>query len=68
MDVETKAGVLKLAGCNIVDVDGGKYPGSLRWRVMYPPLRMALSQQEYYGAAIDVAYQNYLEHVVRRLS
>ena len=68
MDTQTKEAVLKMAGCNIVDVDGGKYPGSLRWRVMYPPLRMALSQQEYYDAAINVAHQNYLEHVVTRLS
>ena len=68
MDIQEKEAVLKMAGCNIVDVDGGKYPGSLRWRVMYPELNMMLSQKEYRSDAIDIAYQNYLYHVVRRLS
>ena len=68
MDIETKEAVLKLAGCRVVDVDGGKYPGSLRWRVMYPERNMALSQKEYRSEAINVAYQNYLHHVVNHSS
>lgn len=68
MDIETKEAVLKLAGCRVVDVDGGKYPGSLRWRVMYPERKMALSQNEYRSEAISIAYQNYLYHIVSRLS
>ena len=68
MDAQEKEAVLKMAGCLIVDVDGGKYPGSLRWRVMYPELRMALSQQQYRDAAISIAYQNYVTHVANNLS
>lgn len=68
MDTQEKEAVLKLAGCLIVDVDGGKYPGSLRWRVMYPEPRIALSQQQHRDAAISIAYQNYLTHVANKLS